>query len=47
MESLHRFPRASPGRALRFVVLVAVYVVAARASLALDAVSGFWELQNV
>jgi PAS domain S-box-containing protein len=39
MESLQRF--SSPTRALRFVVLVAVYVVAARASLALDAVSGF------
>jgi integral membrane sensor domain MASE1 len=44
MESLQRFSRASPARAVRFVVLVAVYVVAARGSLALDAVSGFASL---
>jgi PAS domain S-box-containing protein len=44
MESLPRFLRPSPARALRFVALVAVYVVAARASLALDAVGGFASL---
>src|SRR6476619_3351852 len=42
MESLQRF--SAPAPALRFVVLVAVYVAAARASLALDAVSGFASL---
>src|SRR5436190_7431343 len=44
MESLPRFSRPTPARAVRFVVLVAVYVAAARASLALDAVSGFASL---
>src|SRR4029450_14160802 len=44
MGGLKRFSRASPARPLRFFVLVAVYVVAARASLALDAVSGFASL---
>jgi PAS domain S-box-containing protein len=44
MSSLPRFGRPPSGRALRFAVLVALYVVAARASLELDAVSGFASL---
>ena len=44
MATLQRLGRPAPERALRFAVLVAVYVAAARASLALDAVSGFASL---
>ena len=44
MANLQRLERPASARALRFAVLVAVYVAAARASLALDAVSGFASL---
>jgi PAS domain S-box-containing protein len=44
MSGLQRSASPASARALRFGVLVVVYVLAARASLALDAVSGFASL---